>query len=270
MNRELFEAVAPHVVPLVIVFSRLTGVFFLAPILGGSTIPVRVRVLLATALALIVYPTIDIDPTRLPEPDLAALIPLMATELLIGLSIGALASLPLLAVQAGGHFIGQQMALAIASVFDPATDTDGNLISQALTFMLLATFLAVGGLEIMIGAVIRTFDLVPLGEFMFSEAPLELFVALMGAAFEVAIRIAAPVVCVIFIETLATGMIMKTVPQLNILSFGFPLKILAGLAMLAGSLVFIDAALEGFVERSLGDIVEWVERLGAGREAAGA
>jgi flagellar biosynthetic protein FliR len=263
MNQALFDAVAPHVVPVVIVFSRLTGLFILAPILGGSSVPARVKVLLAVALTLIVYPTVPIDPATLPmTPDLAALAPLMASELLVGLSVGALASLPLLAAQAGGHMISQQMALAIASVFDPATDTDGDLIGQALTFLLLTIFLAMGGLELMIGAVVRTFELVPLGAFGFGEVPLDLFVALMGAAFEVAIRVAAPVVCVIFVETLATGMIMKTVPQLNILSFGFPLKILAGLAMLAGSVIFIDTAMDGFVERSLTAIGSWVESLG--------
>jgi len=142
-------------------------------------------------------------------------------------------------------------------------------MGQALTFLLLAIFLAMGGLELMIGAVVRTFELVPLGAFAFGQAPLELFVALMGAAFEVAIRIAAPVVCVIFVETLATGMIMKTVPQLNILSFGFPLKILAGLGMLAGSIIYIDAAMDGFVDRSLAAIGSWVESLGEETSHAG-
>lgn len=267
MNRELFDAVAPHVVPMVIVFARLSGLFILAPILGGASVPVRVRVLLAVALTLVVYPALPLAPLPPMQSDMIALAPLMATELLIGFSIGALAMLPLLAVQAGGQFISQQMALSIASVFDPATNADTDLINQALTFVLLTTFITIGGVELMIGAVVRTFDLVPLGAFAFSQAPLELFTAIMSAAFAVAIRIAAPVICVIFVETLATGMIMKTVPQLNILSFGFPLKIMVGLGMLAASLVYINAALDGFVETTLADISEWTESLADGEAA---
>lgn len=261
MSRDLFDAVAPHMLPVLLVFSRLGGLFLMAPVLGGQSIPVRVRVLLALALTLVVYPMVS-QTTPLPlEPDMVSLIGIMATELLIGLSIGALATLPLLAVQAGGHFIGQQMALGIASVFDPATNADSGLIGQTLTFLLMTSFLAMGGLEIMLGGVIRSLELVPLGAVTLDVIPLDLFVGLMSASFSVAVRVSAPVVCIIFVETLATGMIMKTVPQLNILSFGFPVKILAGLGMLAASLVFINAAIGGIVERSLVDIVDWAESL---------
>jgi len=261
---ELYDAFAPHVLSVLIVFSRIGGLFLLAPILGGESVPRRVRLLLALALTLVVYPTLPIAAQLPVEPDMVSLIPILATETLIGLSIGALATLPVLAVQAGGQFISQQMALGIASVFDPTTNANSDLIGQALTFILLTIFLAMGGLELMLGAVVHTFTLVPLGGFTFAEAPLELFVALMVAAYEVAVRIAAPVVCIIFVETLASGMIMKTVPQLNILSFGFPVKILVGMGMLVGSLVYVDEALDGLVERSLGDISEWAATLRMG------
>lgn len=268
MTTDLYDAFAPHILPVLIVFSRLGGLFILAPILGGESVPRRVRVLLALALTLVVYPTLPIAPQLPVEPDMVSLVPMLATEVLVGLSIGALATLPVLAVQAGGQFISQQMALGIASVFDPTTDANADLISQTLTFLLLTTFLALGGLELMIGAVVHTFSVVPLGGFTFAESPLELYVALMSAAYEVAVRIAAPVVCIIFVETLATGMIMKTVPQLNILSFGFPVKILVGLGMLAGSLIYIDGALDGLVERSLEDISEWAVSLRGGASGA--
>lgn len=263
------NAVAPHVIPVGVVFSRIGGLFLLAPVLGGNSVPVRVRVLLALALTLVCYPALPIDPASVAGLDMAGLIPLMATELLIGLSVGALATLPLLAVQAGGQFISQQMALSIASVFDPTTNADSDLIGQAMMFLLLTLFLSLGGLEIMIGAVVRSFDLVPLGGFTVGQAPLELFVGMMGAAYETAVRISAPVVCIIFVETLATGMIMKTVPQLNILSFGFPVKILVGLGMLLGSLVYVNAALDGLVERSLEQVAWWVEGLGPASSAGG-
>ena len=130
-----------------------------------------------------------------------------------------------------------------------------------MTFLLMTLFLAMGGLEIMLGGVIRSLELVPMGTVTLDVIPLDLFVGLMSASFSVAVRVSAPVVCIIFVETLATGMIMKTVPQLNILSFGFPVKILAGLGMMAASLVFINAAINGIVERSLVDIVDWAESL---------
>ena len=51
MTLDLYDAFAPHVLPALIVFSRLGGLFLLAPILGGESVPAKVRVLLALALA---------------------------------------------------------------------------------------------------------------------------------------------------------------------------------------------------------------------------
>ena len=48
----------------------------------------------------------------------------------------------------------------------------------------------------------------------------------------VALRIAAPLFCLIFLETIVTGFIMRTVPQMNILSIGFAIKILLGIGLL--------------------------------------
>jgi flagellar biosynthesis protein FliR len=62
---------------------------------------------------------------------------------------------------------------------------------------------------------------------------------------------------------------MKTVPQLNILSFGFPVKILVGLGMLAGSLVFVGSALGGLLEENFANIAEWIETLGTAGVIAG-
>jgi flagellar biosynthetic protein FliR len=48
--------------------------------------------------------------------------------------------------------------------------------------------------------------------------------------------VAAPLLCLIFLETLAMGFIIRTVPQINILSIGFPLRIIIGMALLVGAI----------------------------------
>ena len=62
---------------------------------------------------------------------------------------------------------------------------------------------------------------------------LALLVGLLTVAFELAVRIAAPLLCLMFLLTVGLGFIARTVPQVNILSVGFTLRILVGLAVLA-------------------------------------
>ena len=67
-----------------------------------------------------------------------------------------------------------------------------------------------------------------------------LVTGLLTASVEVALRVAAPLLALIFLQTVAMGFVAKTVPQLNILSLGFPLRILGGLLIVTLGLVVIN------------------------------
>ena len=62
---------------------------------------------------------------------------------------------------------------------------------------------------------------------------LSLIVGLLAAAFELALRVAAPLLALIFLQTVAMGFIAKTVPQINILVVGFAIRALISLMILA-------------------------------------
>jgi len=89
----------------------------------------------------------------------------------------------------------------------------------------------------------------------------DMVVGLLGVVFDMAIRIAAPMLCIIFLESVAMGFISRTVPQMNILSVGFIVRILGGLAMLA---VGVDAAMRIFSSTQRTVLEELMRVLGAG------
>src|SRR5690606_26729433 len=151
--------------------------------------------------------------------DLIMLVPLVVGETLIGMTIGLIVSIPVVSVQMGGLLMGQQMGLGIANVFNPAVDTEGDIVGQILLYLALSSFLALGGLESMHLALAESFAQAPIGTMSAGRAPLDLIVALTASGYELALRVAAPVMCILFLETLVIGFLMKTVPQLNILSF---------------------------------------------------
>jgi len=127
--------------------------------------------------------------------------------------------------------------------------------------MAITIFLTIGGLEALFGAVVHSFDTVALGGLGFVDAPLATMVGLLGAAFSLALRVAAPILCILMLENMAVGFIMKTVPQLNILSFGFPVKILGGLFIFIMSMNFIHEALRPDIQSAIGAAFQWVRSL---------
>jgi flagellar biosynthetic protein FliR len=86
-----------------------------------------------------------------------------------------------------------------------------------------------------------------------------LFTGVITAAFETALRVASPLLALIFTQTLAMGFIAKTVPQMNILSLGFPLRVLGGLTIVILSLVVMDEVVMGLIDDTLGLMFDWIE-----------
>ncbi len=232
--------ILPHVGPFLIVLSRITGLFIFAPVLGSEIIPARIKALLALALASASYAALSIPLTAhgaIPLPatvfDLA---PLMAMELFIGLTIGFLAALPMLATELGGLIVGQQLGLGFARVYNPAMESDADVVGQMLFYLAMVVFIALGGIDLMFSILLNTFVNVPPGGFAATGDLLALIAGLLTSAYELAIRIAAPVLCLIFLETFALGFMNKTAPAFNILSLGFPIRIILGTVALIAAL----------------------------------
>lgn len=260
----VYDAILPHVPVFAMVLARLGGLFIFAPALGSPAIPAKVKALLVVAMALAVYPTLDLHHEVPLKLDMMSLAPAMAVEALIGLSIGMIASLPLVSVQMGGLLMGQQMGLGLGSIYNPAMDSEADVAGQVLFYLALGIFLLAGGLEAMHRAMVASFAAVPIGGFGPDDVPLDLIAGMLAAGFELAVRIAAPVLAIIFVETVATGLIMKTAPQINILSFGFPIRILLGITALYASLAAVHEVIAEDVEGSFRIMLEWATGLGGG------
>ena len=63
-----------------------------------------------------------------------------------------------------------------------------------------------------------------------------MFISVLSGAFLLGIRVAGPALIAIFLATLALGFISRTMPQLNILAAGFPVRIVLSLILLIASL----------------------------------
>jgi flagellar biosynthetic protein FliR len=259
-----YEAILPHAPVFIVVLSRVAGIFVLTPLLSSSVLPVRVRAMFALAMTVALYPLVAPGEMVGMEIDLVMLLPLVATEMLVGVCIGAIATIPLMSVQLGGLLMGQQMGLGMAQVVDPAMDIEGDNLGQILFIVAVGTFIMLGGLESLIAGLVVSFERVPAGEFGISDMPLDAYVGLVQSGFELAMRVSMPVLAIIFVENLAMGFLMKTVPSLNIMSFGFPVRILMGLFALLIGMTAMSQIIGDEVVYALVVMENWLTGLGGG------
>ena len=257
----MIEVIIQHLGPMMMVLVRLGGLFIFAPVLGSPMIPGRIKALLVVILAVAVYPLLSSAMvSQVPaNASLMELVPLMAMEVSVGLMIGFVAMIPLFAMQTSGLVMGQQMGLGFARFYNPASDSEADVLEQLLFYLALATFLAMGGLEAMVLSLVRSFEYVQVGQMFFGSGAIRLLTGLLLSAMEIGLRIAAPLLALIFLETVAMGFVAKTVPQLNILSLGFPLRIIMGIATILAGLVVIESVMITGIERILDSLFTWFQ-----------
>lgn len=251
------EPILGHVVPFVLVLSRLVGLLAAAPAVSGSSIPMKARALLAAALAAALYP---VTPRHIQETqaiDFTVMLPMLLGEVLVGAAMGMIAALPLLAMDMSGVFSGQMMGLGLGRVYNPDADGDFDVLGHMLYLIAGSTFVAVGGVEWLFLSLARTFEHIPAGGIALSQAPLEIFLAVVRSGFELAIRVSLPVLGIVALLVVAIGAVGKTMPQINVMNIGFTLKSGFGLLVLALSLAAVGAATADEIRDVLGAVARW-------------
>lgn len=225
------DSILAHGIPFLMVLTRITGIFLFTPLLTSTSVPTPFKVMLAFMFSIAIYPFVPLQ--NLPETiDLFSLAPLMFSELLIGVVIGLIAGLPMVAIQMGGYVMGYQMGLSLAESYNPELDTNSSVLGQLLFYLSIFIYITVGGFETIFLILADSFQTINAGTMGKGNVPLDMFVEVLSSGFELALRVASPIMAVVSMLLIAMGFIMKTMPQMNIMSFGFSIQIVAGLAIL--------------------------------------
>lgn len=255
------EIVLSNLVPFMLVAFRLAGLFIAAPLLSSTLIPFRLKPFIVLALACAVYP---LTPAWVPPASMSivSLVPMIVGEALIGFVIGLLASLPLIAAETCGVIVGQQMGFGLAKVYNPEYDAETDVLGQGLFFVVFGAFLAMGGLESIFRSLVATFERIGPGGIGISQAPLETLVAVAASGLELAMRMSLPVVAAILLLVVVFAVIAKTMPAINIMSVGFTVKVLAGIAVLAIAIPTIARVAGDETGEVLRIIDNWAHSLG--------
>ncbi len=224
-----------------LVLFRIGGLVLATPLFSGSIIPVQLRVLLTLAISAAVFPLISVS---LAGPvTLAAALTGLFGELVIGLFIGFCVSVIFMAMQIAGEFIAHQSGLSLGTVYNPMLDDSQSILSQVYYFVAMIAFLAVGGHRALLRALLDSFGTIPPMSFKLTQGMTNLLLDLLSVSFELAIRIAGPSVLALMVALLVLGFLGRTIPQLNILNVGFPMKAALALLMIALTMMSMEPLL---------------------------
>lgn len=207
-----------------LVLLRVTGLMVAMPGIGSAAVPFHIKGLLALSVALVIYPLVW---SALPQPlTLAAVLGGAMGELLIGLVLGWSLSLVLTGASVAGHLIGQQAGLTLGQEANPLFESNSTVVGNLFFWAGMMVFFAVGGHHALVRSLIESYHTVPVLTFDRYGSVVEVGGELLTAAYVFGIRLAGPAVVALFLTQIVVGYVSRTLPQLNILSIGFPIRVL--------------------------------------------
>ncbi|MGV8983655.1 fused FliR family export protein/FlhB family type III secretion system protein [Clostridium sp.] len=216
----------------IMVILRISAFFMSVPIFFPKGTPPTAKVGFCVVFTFLILPGVNYESVSLITSNVA-LIKFSLNEVITGLMLGYITKFCFFSAQMAGQLMDFQVGFSMMSIFDPVSNENVTLLGRLLYWVSMVMFFVVDGHHMLIRAVIDSFNSVKLGKFILSQASAMMMVKIFVEFFTLAIKIAIPIVLIIIITDLCLGLISRTVPQLNVMILGMPIKILVGLSCFA-------------------------------------
>lgn len=222
-------ALSAELLGMFTVFARLGSVLMFLPAFGEAMFPMRHRVAFAVLMSIALAPVVPVGPQSLDEP--VAILALLAKEITIGLWIGLTARVLMSALQLVGYQVG--MVSGLANAFAPQTGSfeGATLLASVLMMAGVALIFATDLHHLMIGALLMSYEVFPLGRIMPGDLAQQIIRA-VSKSFYIGIGLAAPFYVMGLIFNAGLGLANRMMPNLPVFFVAAPLLIGTGLFVL--------------------------------------
>lgn len=240
-------------------FCRIAALMAIAPVLGDSAIPARVKIAVAVLLTVTLAPAIAHIP-QVPPGSWPSLL-IIGQQILIGLAMGLCMRIVFATAQVAGELVGLQMGLSFATLVDPATGANTTVLSRLFNMIALLLFLALDGHLLMLSGLMHSFDVLPISAEPLHAAGFGVLIEWSVQLFASGMLMALPLVTALLSINLAMAILNRTAPQMSVFAVGFPISLTVGLIALMIVLPHSQRFFENFFQTALETMMRIVQQL---------
>lgn len=238
-----------QITTFLLVFTRIFGFFAIAPFFGRREFPFQARAGLAALVTSIIYPVVNKIAF---EGSLWEMVALFVKEAAVGFLMGFVVFLMFSTVYILGEIVDFGMGFGIVSVLDPQINTQVPILGNFFYILTILIFLNINGHHVMLGMLIRSFEVLPPGEPVLTQNLLYGILESFYAMFEAGVKMSLPLISATFLADFALGIMARAVPQMNVFIVGLPFKIVIGVFFLIIILPAFVTALDVLFNGSYG------------------
>lgn len=242
----------------IFVLLRLSVIFTFGVFYGDKRIPKTAKTAFVFLVALIVSPTLDNEiNANMSSYEFTLTI---MSEVIVGLIIGLTSTAILNSMSMAGSIIDMQGGFGMAQVFDPTTQSQTSIVSQFLTSFGLLFFILNDFHITFLELSINSFKTIPIGYINDLHNMSNIVTSslkILISAISIGVCIALPIIGIIFMVDAILGIATRTMPQINIFSVGYIVKIMTTMMLL----YFYTLSINIFIKNTSEYIFQMIERL---------
>jgi len=212
-----------------LLFARVGGLIAFFPFFSHMSIPVTVKTALSLYLVFLFFPVVTLESF---DFNVGTMMMMVMAEFMLGFIAGLSLNLIFGALGLAGMQVSMVMGFSMATVMDPTTQTNSPIISQIFTLLAILTLLAVNGHHLILLFLSESISHITLGSFYPEEYMWTYLSNGFTHMFVMGFIIAFPIIAISILADVIFGMLMKTMPQFNLLVVGFPIKIFLSVMVL--------------------------------------
>ena len=251
---DFFTLMQDHAAVFLLMLTRCSGLFLIAPFFGSMNIPMQLRAAAALMFAVVLFPVVDgLGTVQAPASVLAYTVAVLG-ELFVGWLIGFVAYVCFSAIHMAGKVMDMQVGFAVVNVMDPTSGQQIPLIGSFLYNLGIIVFLVTNGHHMIIIALAESFRMVPILSMQPNLSLSMIVVNFVNGIFVTGMKVAMPVTFAILLVNVALGILARTMPQMNIFVVGIPMQLMIGVGVLAMLLPFYVMFLGGMFDEMYGKI----------------
>ena len=239
--------------------ARILGFLGAAPVFGNNAVPRRIKLMVGLAVTLGLMPVVPSVPQAALDSWSGLL--LIVQQTLIGIAMGLVLRVVFAALDLMGEIISLQMGLSFATFFDPVAGGQTAVVGEFLILLATLVFLSLNGHLLMIDALARSFEWLPVSATLPHRGGWMILVRFGASIFASGLLMALPVVTALLITNIALGVLTRAAPQLNLFAIGFPITLTVGFGVLLLTLGHLAPLLQHFYDVGFATLADLLRAL---------
>ncbi len=244
---DLYDLFQENVEVLILILSRIIGIFAFNPILSRRNLPVMVKIITCLIISVIVF---EVRSPELLSDDIGTVeyLFMIIREGFIGLIIGFVTDMFFYSIQMAGEIMDMQAGLGMAKVFDPESNMQMSIMGSLVSILMYLLFFVTNAHLAYIEIFVISFDIIPLGKWELSPELGMVLVKYFTTILTLVLKIAMPIIVSQLILQFCVGVLMKSVPQIQIMIINIQLKVGFGFMIL----FIVAVPLSNFIDKYIG------------------